>query len=145
MNHSMDLINHMFDDHLLCKSSWCHRKRNEEGKCDSASASERDDKGYYRCKVANRQLYEKMVEKYSKYSLQFFTYCFYQYHTTKRGNESKHFKICTKTNQFLHHHLPRHPCLHCRWHPTYWKSLSMGLIYVRTGSIIPRPDRALPT
>ena len=43
---------------------------------------ERDDKGYYRCKVADHQLYEKMVEKYSKYiSREFLTQCCHQYDT----------------------------------------------------------------
>ena len=82
MKHSVAPLNYMFDDFSLYNSSWCHRKCNDEGKCDATSASTRDDKGYYRCKLADRQLYDKIVEKYSKYiSLQFLMHCCHQYDT----------------------------------------------------------------
>ena len=73
-------LDHMFDDHNLCDPSWCHRKKKEES--GTTSPSERDDKGYYRCKKEDAKLYEKMKEKYSKYiSEQFLEQCCHQYDT----------------------------------------------------------------
>ena len=70
IEHAMAPLDHMFDDHSLCNSSWCHRKRKsdeEKEGATSASPSERDDKGYYRCKKADSILYKAMKKKYSKY------------------------------------------------------------------------------
>ena len=48
MNRAMVPLDHMFDDHSLCNSSWCHRKRKSNKEKEggaSTSPSERDDKG----------------------------------------------------------------------------------------------------
>ena len=61
----MSLLDHMFDDHLLCSSSWCHKKRKLEG--GVTLPSERDAKGYYWLKVDDAELFEAMKGKYEKY------------------------------------------------------------------------------
>ena len=60
MKHAMAPLNHMIDDHSLFFSSWCHKKRKEECTGVDTGTSERDNKGSYRCKVADRQLYDLM-------------------------------------------------------------------------------------
>ena len=80
MKHAMAPLDHMFDDHSLCDSSWCHKKRREEG--GTTCPSERDNKGYYRCKKADAKLYDVMKQKYERYvSEQFLTQCCHMYDT----------------------------------------------------------------
>lgn len=80
MEHAMAPLDHMFDDHTLCSSSWCHRKRKGEG--GTISPSERDDKGYYRSKMTDRSLYEVMKEKYKRYiSHNYLAQCCHLYDT----------------------------------------------------------------
>ena len=91
----MPPLNHMF--------LWCHKKRKEEGTGVDTGTSERDNKGYYRCKVADRELYDKMKKKYSRYvSREFLTHFSHQYDTqlNKRMNISVAKYVTKGTNIF---------------------------------------------
>ena len=82
--HAMAPLNHMFDDHSLCHSSWCHRKKksDDEKEGKTVDPSERDAVGYYRCKKADGKLYVVMKEKYSRYvSDEFLTQCCHEHDT----------------------------------------------------------------
>ena len=84
-------LNHLFDDHHLCNSSWCHRKSKSDGL--KTSPSERDDKGYYRSKVTDALLYAAMKEKYVKYiSIEYLTQCCHIYDT--QLNEGMNRSVC---------------------------------------------------
>ena len=61
-------IDHLFDDHGHCDSSWCHKKAIEEKKIKYKEVgSERSREGYYRCKVKDKELYESLCDLYEPY------------------------------------------------------------------------------
>ena len=61
-------IDHLFDDHKYCDSTWCHKKAQEENKMNLEDMkSDRNRMGYYRCKVEDKELYEKLCELYKPY------------------------------------------------------------------------------
>ena len=89
--HAMAPLNHLFDDHSLCTSSWCHKKRKLEG--GVTLPSERDDKGYYRSKVDDAELFEAMNSKYEKYiSIEYLLQCCHLYDT--QLNEGMNRSVC---------------------------------------------------
>ena len=68
MDNIMAPIDHLFDDHTHCESSWCHKKAMEENKIKSKEiGSERSREGYYRCKVKDKELYESLCDLYRPY------------------------------------------------------------------------------
>ena len=68
MEHIMAPLDHLFDDHKHCDSSWCHKKRREEDpkQCNEVG-SERNKEGYYRNKKDDAELYAKLCELYQPY------------------------------------------------------------------------------
>ena len=61
-------IDHLFDDHKYCDSTWCHKKAQEENKINLEDMkSDCNRMGYYRCKVKDKELYEKLCELYKPY------------------------------------------------------------------------------
>ena len=63
MENIMAPLDHLFDDHKHCDSSWCHKKAKEEKKMECKdSKSERFREGYYRCKVKDKEIYESSCE-----------------------------------------------------------------------------------
>ena len=68
MKNIMAPIDHLFDDHKHCDSSWCHKKAEEEGMMEcEVVPSERKRKGYYRCKEKDKELYNSLCELYKPY------------------------------------------------------------------------------
>ena len=61
-------IDHLFDDHKYCDSTWCHKKAQEENKMNLEDMKSNCNRmGYYRCKVEDKELYEKLCELYKPY------------------------------------------------------------------------------
>ena len=61
-------LDHLFDDHKHCDGSWCHKRAEEETRMEcKVATSERNRKGYYRCKVKDKELYESLCELYKPY------------------------------------------------------------------------------
>ena len=68
MKNIMAPLDHLFDDHKHCDSTWCHKKAEEEGKIEcGVGKSERKRKGYYRCKEKDKELYNSLCELYKPY------------------------------------------------------------------------------
>ena len=68
MQNIMAPIDHLFDDHKYCDSTWCHKKAQEEKKINwNDGKSDRNRMGYYRCKVKDKELYEKLCVLYQPY------------------------------------------------------------------------------
>ena len=64
-------LDHMFDDHHLCDSNWCYKKRIQEE--DATLVDEKSEKmklGYYIFKVMDKGVYEKMYKKYKFYTME---------------------------------------------------------------------------
>ena len=69
MKNIMAPLDHMFDDHHLCDSKWCYKKRAEEDTMLSADEkSERMKLGYYRSKTEDLDMYNELKEKYAFYT-----------------------------------------------------------------------------
>ena len=69
MKNIMAPLDHMFDDHHLCDSKWCYKKRAEEDTMLSADEkSERMKSGYYRSKTEDLDIYNELKEKYAFYT-----------------------------------------------------------------------------
>ena len=87
VDHALAPLDHMFGDHHLCSTSWCRAKLMEDANTtethDKAiKKSERTKEGYYRCKIKDIALYNKMKFKYEKYiSYQFLSQCRHEFDT----------------------------------------------------------------
>ena len=82
-NNIMAPLDHMFDDHHMCDSKLCYKKRIEEDATIPVDdTSERMMVGYYRCNVKDTELYEKLCNKYEFYTTyDKTTQCKYEYDT----------------------------------------------------------------
>ena len=69
MDHAMAPLNHLFDDHILCNSAWCHKKKLMETTENDGPPidplEQRNDKTYYRSKVEDGELYNAMAKNTS--------------------------------------------------------------------------------
>ena len=66
LEHAMAPLEHLFDDHHLCDSTWCHKKKllDEENTIPAVDDhAERSKKTYYRSKIEDEQLYKAMQSK----------------------------------------------------------------------------------
>ena len=89
MKYDMAPLFHLFDQHHLCDSSWCHKKSeldkidgDEKEEVPVDSKSERSKQGYYRCMTKDADLFEAMKEKYSKYiSKTYLEHCIHSFDT----------------------------------------------------------------
>ena len=71
MKNIMAPLDHLFDDHKHCDSSWCHKKAEEDGTMEcEVVPSERKRKGYYRCKENDKELYNSLYELYKPYIIE---------------------------------------------------------------------------
>ena len=68
-NNVIAFLDNIFDNHHLCDSEWCYKKCVEED--NTLPLGERDDTmkvGYYRYKLKDNELYEKMCKQYKFYN-----------------------------------------------------------------------------
>ena len=67
----MTPLDHIFDDHFMCDSKCCYKKRIEEYDIMSVDKySERMKGGYYMCKVNDKELYKKLIKKCEFYTME---------------------------------------------------------------------------
>ena len=65
MKNSMTPLIRIFDDHHLCDSTWCYKKRLEED--DTLAVDEKSNRmkvGYYMINNGDKELYAKLCKKY---------------------------------------------------------------------------------
>ena len=68
MENIMAPLDHLFDDHRHCESSWCHKKAEEEKKTECKDGkSEQNRAGHYRCTIEDKELYETLCDLYKPY------------------------------------------------------------------------------
>ena len=68
LEHVMALLVHLFDNHHLCHSTWCHKKKLINDNLPFDAEDERNKKTYYRSMVNGAKLYDAMKEKYKNTS-----------------------------------------------------------------------------
>ena len=84
LEHAMAPLNHLFDDHPLCDSSWCHKKKalDNADQPPVDDKEERNKKTYYRSKVDDDKLFDAMKIKYTKYiSKEYLQHCMHSFDT----------------------------------------------------------------
>ena len=67
LEHAMAPLDHLFDNHHLCDSTWCHKKKVVNEKLPVDPKEERNNKTYYRSMKDDEKLYHAMKAKYEKY------------------------------------------------------------------------------
>ena len=110
LQHALAPLDHLFDDHRLCDSSWCHKKRllEEKNTTDNADSpvaddkNERNGKTYYRSKMEDVKLYDAMKEKYDKYiSKEYLQHCQHSFDT--QINEGMNNSVAAYANKGKHY------------------------------------------
>ena len=98
-------LDHLFDDHHLCDSTWCHKKKllDEENTIPAVDDhAERSKKTYYRSKIEDEPLYKAMQSKYDKYiSKEYLQHCQHSFDT--QVNEGMNNSVASYANKGKHY------------------------------------------
>ena len=104
LEHAIAPLDHLFDDHHHCDSSWCHKKKATETDNEPPvdPTDDRNKKTYYRCKVEDEKLFTAMKEKYTKYiSQEYLQHCMHSFDT--QINEGMNNSVAAFANKGKHY------------------------------------------